>query len=90
MSSFQTCAIQQTSLEYEQQWREGNYDRWIQLVPRIGGSINSVRYKMDCLSVEEIHTMFDHYDFSINPDVCWFLCPCIFFSFPVSSLTDNG
>ncbi len=54
-------------LAYEQQWKEEDYNRWITIDPPQGGKINSVQNGL-CLR-EDLHTMFGHYYFSINPDV---------------------
>ncbi|KAL2177582.1 HNH endonuclease-domain-containing protein [Thermothelomyces heterothallicus CBS 202.75] len=53
-------------LAYEQQWVENNYGRWITIDPPQGGKINSVQNGI--LLRSDLHQLFDHYAFSINPD----------------------
>ena len=55
-------------LAYEGHWNAHNYGRWITVPPAIAsaGSINSVQNGM--LLRADIHTFFDGYDISINPD----------------------
>jgi hypothetical protein len=55
-------------LAYEQHWTDYNYGRWISIMPDKGGAINSVQNGL--LLRGDIHTLFNFYDFSINPDVC--------------------
>ncbi|OAP63734.1 hypothetical protein AYL99_02961 [Fonsecaea erecta] len=50
----------------EDLWRDYNYDRWITIPPRWGGSINSVQNGL--LLKRDIHALFDAFDISINPD----------------------
>jgi hypothetical protein len=56
-------------LEYENLWIEYNYGRWITNMDGIMGSskINSIQNGL--LIVGTLHTRFDQYLFSINPDV---------------------
>ena len=54
-------------LAYEQQWLENNYGRWITIDPPQWGKINSVQNGL--LLKTNLHILFDHYVFSINPDV---------------------
>lgn len=53
-------------LAYEDHWIRHNYARWITIHPDSGGSINSIQNGM--LLDRSIHTLFDTYDISINPD----------------------
>ncbi|KAH0559756.1 hypothetical protein GP486_003727 [Trichoglossum hirsutum] len=53
-------------LAYEQQWKDGNYSRWITIPAADGGTINSVQNGI--LLRSDIHARFDTYDFSIDPD----------------------
>lgn len=59
-------------LAYEQHWVDQDYGLWISTPPDReqikGGPINSVQNGL--LLRSDIHTLFDFYDFSINPDVC--------------------
>jgi hypothetical protein len=55
-------------LAYEDQWKDGKFPRCISIHPTTGGSINSVQNGM--LLSGTIHTLFDAFAFSINPDVC--------------------
>ena len=55
-------------LRYEGYWTQQNYGRWISIHPSSGGSINSIQNGM--LLREDIHTLFDSCDVSINPEVC--------------------
>jgi len=55
-------------LAYEDHWVRHDYGRWISIPPRSGGSINSVQNGL--LLRADIHTLFDNYVLSINPDVC--------------------
>jgi len=55
-------------LAYEGHWNQHDYSRWITIQPDTGGSINSVQNGI--LLREDIHTLFDAYGISINPDVC--------------------
>jgi len=51
---------------YDDVWRAGNFGRWITgLTPR-GGKINSPQNGL--LIQRSLHTLFNHYRFSINPD----------------------
>jgi HNH endonuclease len=54
-------------LAYEGHWAQHSYDRWITIRPDTGGSINSVQNGM--LLRRDIHSDFDNYFVSINPDV---------------------
>jgi hypothetical protein len=54
-------------LAYEQQRLDSNYGRWITLLPPRGGPINSVQNGL--LLRADLHTLFNRYTFSINPDV---------------------
>ena len=63
---FQTAHV--FPLAYEGYWIQHDYDRWIDLYPEVGGSINSVQNGL--LLSNEVHDLFDNYDFSINIDVC--------------------
>jgi len=60
-------------LAYESYWIQQNFGRWISIHPRTGGSINSVQNGI--LLDSTIHSLFDNYDVSINPDVCVLLLP---------------
>jgi hypothetical protein len=63
-------------LAYEQHWSESDYSRWITIPATRGGSINSVQNGL--LLRGDIHTLFDSYHFSINPDVritCFWTSP---------------
>ncbi|KAK3941364.1 HNH endonuclease-domain-containing protein [Diplogelasinospora grovesii] len=53
-------------LAYEQQWHEYGYGSCITLPPPQGGTINSVQNGL--LLRGDMHALFDHYYFSINPD----------------------
>lgn len=53
-------------LAYEQYWIDHNFNRWISLPPSQGGTINSVQNGL--LLRGDIHTDFDHFNISINPD----------------------
>ena len=59
-------------LAYEGIWMNHNYGRWISIPPDgeeiKGGKINSAQNGL--LLRKDIHTLFDFYLFSINPDVC--------------------
>ena len=55
-------------LAYEGHWNQHNYSRWITIQPDTGGSVNSVQNGL--LLRSDIHSRFDHYIISINPDVC--------------------
>ena len=57
-------------LAYENHWNQSNYSNLITIPPasEIAGSINSVQNGL--LLRNDIHHLFDCYDFSINPDVC--------------------
>jgi HNH endonuclease len=57
-------------LAYERYWIDNNFSRWISLPPSQGGTINSVQNGL--LLRADIHTDFDHFYISINPDVCMF------------------
>jgi len=56
-------------LAYEGHWNKENYGRWITIPPATEstGTINSVQNGM--LLRADIHSLFDNYDISINPDV---------------------
>lgn len=54
-------------LAYEGAWNLDNYSRWITIQPTTGGSINSIQNGM--LLDAAIHSLFDNYAISINPDV---------------------
>ena len=54
-------------LVYESHWIQHNYGHWIGIHLNTGGSINSVQNGM--LLEESVHTLFDNYVISINPDV---------------------
>ncbi|KAH0556717.1 hypothetical protein GP486_005493 [Trichoglossum hirsutum] len=53
-------------LALEHHWTDNVYSRWITVPASSGGSINSVQNGM--LLRSDIHTLFDGYDISINPD----------------------
>ncbi|KAG9234972.1 HNH endonuclease-domain-containing protein [Amylocarpus encephaloides] len=53
-------------LAYEQYWTDHNYGRWILINLNRGGTINSIQNGL--LLRDDIHTLFDFCDFSINPD----------------------
>ncbi|KAH0547708.1 hypothetical protein FGG08_000197 [Glutinoglossum americanum] len=53
-------------LAYEQHWTDSDYSRWITIPATRGGAINSVQNGM--LLRDDIHTLFDGYDISVNPD----------------------
>ncbi|KAL2195323.1 HNH endonuclease-domain-containing protein [Corynascus similis CBS 632.67] len=53
-------------LAYEQKWVENNYGRWITIDLPQGDKINSVQNGI--LLKSDLHQLFDHYAFSINPD----------------------
>src|SRR5277367_6344653 len=57
-------------LAYEDHWNQSNYSNLITIPPasETAGSINSVQNGL--LLRNDIHDIFDSYDFSINPDVC--------------------
>ena len=55
-------------LAYQDHWIKENFRRWVSIHPSTGGSINSVQNGL--LLDNTIHTLFDNYDVSINPDVC--------------------
>jgi len=67
-------------LAYEGHWKANNFGQWITIPPATesAGSINSVQNGM--LLRNDIHALFDSYEFSINPDVCTYI------SFTFSSL----
>ena len=54
-------------LAYEGHWHAGGYSDFINIIPSHGGAINSVQNGL--LLRGDLHTMFDTYIFSINPDV---------------------
>lgn len=56
-------------LAYEAHWERSNYGRWItiQPVPETAGTINSVQNGI--LLRGDVHTLFETYAISINPDV---------------------
>src|SRR4051795_471665 len=54
-------------LVYERHWTNYDYSRWITVPATSGGSINSVQNGM--LIRDDIHSLFDSYLISINPDV---------------------
>ena len=56
-------------LAYEGHWNRSNYSRWITAPPanESDGYIHSVQNGM--LLLATVHTLFDAYDVSINPDV---------------------
>ena len=53
-------------IAYESQWVANDYGRWITLPPLSGGNINSVQNGI--LLRSHLHTMWENYVFSINPD----------------------
>src|SRR5271168_1627063 len=57
-------------LAYEDHWNKSNYSNLITIPPAsvAAGNINSVQNGL--LLRNDIHHLFDNYDFSINPDVC--------------------
>jgi hypothetical protein len=57
-------------LAYEDHWNQSNYPSLITIPPasEIAGSINSVQNGL--LLRNDIHSLFNIYGFSINPDVC--------------------
>lgn len=57
-------------LAYERYWIDNNFSRYISLPPSQGGAINSVQNGL--LLRADIHTNFDHFHISIDPDVCMF------------------
>jgi len=61
---------------YEDHWNQSNYSNLITIPPasETAGSINSVQNGL--LLRNDIHDLFDNYDFSINPDAC---SPYIFY-----------
>jgi len=63
-------------LAYEGIWNHSNYPSLITIPPEseAAGSINSVQNGL--LLRNDIHDLFDNYDFSINPDAC---SPYIFY-----------
>ena len=58
-------------LAYEGHWIEHNYGRWIDIPPmkESAGSININSVQNGILLRDDIHTLFDGYDISINPNV---------------------
>src|SRR4051794_40799692 len=52
---------------YERHWTNYDYSRWITVPATGGGSINSVQNGV--LLRDDIHSLFDSYLISINPDV---------------------
>ena len=54
-------------LAYEGYWREQNFSRWITILPANGDSINSKQNGI--LLRKDIHSLFDSYFLTINPDV---------------------
>jgi len=54
-------------LAYEGHWLEQGFSRWITIPAATGGTINSVQNGM--LLDATIHSLFDTYELSINPDV---------------------
>lgn len=54
-------------LAHESHWNECDFGRWITIVPATGDSINSVQNGM--LLTANVHTLFDSYYLTINPDV---------------------
>jgi hypothetical protein len=54
-------------LAYEGRWKEYGFSRWISLQSPTGDNINSVQNGL--LLTNTIHSLFDNYSFSINPDV---------------------
>jgi len=73
-------AAQVSPLEKESLWVEHNYGRWIADMDDTAGvsKINSLRNGF--LLSEHIHSQFDRYLLSANPDVCFTLA-LGFFSF---------
>ncbi len=57
-------------LAYLSQWNLEDYDRWITFDSPEAGKINSVQNGM--LLRSHLHKEWDHYAFSINPDVCFY------------------
>jgi hypothetical protein len=57
-------------LAYEDHWIQSNYPNLITIPPasETTGRINSVQNGL--LLRNDIHHLFNYYDFSINPDVC--------------------
>jgi HNH endonuclease len=57
-------------LAYEDYWNQSIYSNLITIPPALetAGSINSVQNGL--LLRNDIHHLFDCYDFSVNPDVC--------------------
>ena len=57
-------------LAYEHQWHTQGWSQQITILPsrRSYGTINSVQNGL--LLRNDIHQLFDFYEFSINPDVC--------------------
>ncbi|PUU79003.1 hypothetical protein B9Z19DRAFT_1125724 [Tuber borchii] len=64
--TFQACYVY--PLQFEQQWLDKGYSRWITIPPpnESDGTINSVQNGI--LLGKEIHLLFDSYKLSINPD----------------------
>lgn len=59
-------------LAHEGDWNKQGLSRWITIVPERGGTINSIQNGM--LLENGVHSRFDQYEISINPDVCiWVL-----------------
>ena len=54
-------------LAYEGHWKDGDFRRWITQVPEKGGTINSIQNGL--LLTCDVHSLFDTYALSINPDV---------------------
>lgn len=54
-------------LAYERYWIDHDFGRWISIPPSQGGSINSVQNGL--LLRADVHTDFDDFIISINPDV---------------------
>lgn len=54
-------------LAYESHWCALGYNDLVTLMPSRGGAINSVQNGL--LLREDLHSLFDNYIFSINPDV---------------------
>jgi hypothetical protein len=54
-------------LGYERYWRDHNFGRWITLPTTKGETINSVQNGL--LLDAGVHSSFDQFHFSINPDV---------------------
>lgn len=59
-------------LESESYWIENNYSRWITDMDNTNGvsKINSLQNGF--LLREQVHSQFDQYLISVNPDVCLF------------------